>query len=445
MSAYFDPKDKNNKIILDFFLSKTWLIVESSSSARVSIKKTLTQIGAQMSNMIDADNITDAELIILSRKPHFVITNKTVSGASALGLFNIHVKSYPNRLKAGFFVITEANSLSEVAWALEYEMDGIIALPLNGMTLIRTILDGVKRKINPSQYTTKLEEGRSFYFSNDLDQAVELFKAAITLEEHPYETHAFLGQVYTDKKLTKQAIDSFEEAVKHNAQHFKSLNRLSNLYYQEKEYQKSYDMTLKLAENYPVSPEKIPELIRLSIINKKYEDILNYFKLFKNIQAPSLEMQNYLSAAMAILGKYFVSINDSERAVEALKQAFQYSHGKYEILKSITLSFQELKKPIILFDMYDKIDLNKWPKEVQALYFYITHLSSKDDTRIILEGEKLLKSNIQDPFIYRGIIERSVQMKRKLSYIEDMIFQANKNFPGLGKELENLVKASGLA
>lgn len=440
MSTYFDPKDKNNKYILEYFEPKHWLIIESSSSSRVSIKKTLTQIGAQMSNMIDADNIVDAEKLMVEKKPHFIITNKIVSGMSSLSLFNLHLKTNPNRIKAGFFVITEENSLAEVAWALEYEMEGIISLPLNGATVIRTVLEGVKRKINPTQYTTKLEEGRTIYIDDQLDKALELIRNAVQLDEHPYESYSLIGEIYTKKKLTKEAITSFEESVKHNSKFFKSLNRLSYLYYQEKDFKKSYDMNLLMVQRFPVSPERIPDLIRLSIINKKYEDILNYFKLFQGIQNPSIEMQNYLSAALAILGKYFVSTHDTERAVEALRDAFKFSNGKYEILKSVTLSFQKLNKANILYDMYDKIDIDLWPKEVQGLYFYAMHLSSQDDSRVIQIGEKLLKSNVLDPFIYRGIIERSIKMKRKTSYIEDMIFQANKHFPGISIEFEELLK-----
>jgi tetratricopeptide (TPR) repeat protein len=441
MAAYFDPKDKNNKPVLDFFFNKTWMVIESSSSARVSIKKTLTQIGAQMSNIYDAYQISDAEVMIFMQKPNFIITNRIVGGESALNLFSVHLSACPNRLKSGFFVIAEEKSVSDVAWTLEYEMDGIIPLPLNGMMLIQTILDGVKRKVAPDKYTFKLEEGRHNYLSNDLDKAVEHFKEAIHLEEKPFETHALLGQIYSDKKLTKEAIASFEESVKHNDKYFKSLNRLSKLYYQEKDFEKSYDVTRLIAESFPVSPEKIPELIRLSIINKKYEDILKYFKTFQSIKNPSLEMQNYLSAALAILGKYFVSTKDNEKALLALKDAFKYSNGKYEIIKSITLSYQELNKADVLFALYDRVDLNLWPKQVQGLYFYSFHLSSADDTRVIQEGEKLLKNRIFDPFIYKGLIERNIKLKRKKSIIEDLVHEGCKNFPELTRVYENLLKS----
>jgi hypothetical protein len=108
------------------------------------------------------------------------------------------------------------------------------------------------------------------------------------------------------------------------------------------------------------------------------------------------------------------------------------------------LSFNELKKPDIMYDLFDKADLTIWPKEVQGLAFYAKHLSSKEDQIIIQAGEKLINSNIIDPFIYRGIIERSIKMKRKASYIENMIFESNKHFPEYSSEFEEMLRNSSL-
>jgi DNA-binding NarL/FixJ family response regulator len=440
VSAYFDPTDKKNKPILDYFENKSWLVIEGSTSVRGSIKKTIIQLGSKMSNLSDSDNVTDAQEFIETNKPNFIITNKNVKGSSSLTLFDTHMRHVPNRNNASFFIITEENSLSEVAWVLEYEMDGIISLPLNGAILIQTILSGVARKISPTPYSKRIEDARILYSNNKLDEAILLLKSALSLDAHPYEAHAFIGQIYTEQNLTKSAIDSYEESISHNPKYYKALNRLSSFYYQQKEYKKAYDIYLKLAQTYPLPPEKIPVLIRLSIINKKYEDIINYLKFFQTISTPNAKTQNYLSAGLAILGKHFYTINDFDRGTDALKTAFQFSNGKYEILKSIMQTFEEAKKAEILFDLFDKTDLSVWPKEVQILYFHSLHLTSTDDFRVVSEGEKHIKNGIADPLIFRAIITRSITMKRKSSYIENLILESNKLFPECTEEFENLLK-----
>jgi tetratricopeptide (TPR) repeat protein len=239
MSTYFDPNDKKNKPILDYFADKIWLVIENATSSRGSIRKTLNQIGVKGANILDAGSVEEAKSVIESKKPHFILTNKEVKDGNTLPLFGLHLKAKPNRLESGFYVISEESSLSEVAWVLEYEMDGIISLPFNAAILIQTIVSGIIRKINPSEYLTQIELGRDHYLKSELDKSIEIFKAAAGLDSKPYEAEAFLGQIYLEQNLIPEALTSLETAVKHNPKYFKSIYKLANLYYQQKDYKKS--------------------------------------------------------------------------------------------------------------------------------------------------------------------------------------------------------------
>ena len=438
MSEFFDPADKKNKPILDYFENKSWLVIESSSSIRNSIKKTITQLGSKMANMLDADNFKDAQNLIDTKKPHFIIGNKNINGGSTVTLFDSHLKAMPNRMNSGFFIITESNFLSEVALALDYDMDGIIALPFTGLTIIDTLLAGVKHKINPTPYLKKIEDGRDRYIKGNLDSAKESFQSAISLNKTPYEGYYFLGKINSDNNLEDEAIHNYEESIHHNSEYFKSLKYLSALYYQKKDFTKAYSTNLLMSAKYPTPPDKIPELIRLSIINQKYEDITNYFKVFHNLQAPDPEMQIYISAGLAILGKYFANNNDSTKAADALISAFKFSNGKYEILKSITKSFQLIGKLDVLFDLFEQTDISVWSYETQGLYFHTLHSVSDDDQRVVATGEKLIKNKVRDIHVYRGLIERAIKMNRKMSYIETLVLEGATNLPEFKEELEAL-------
>lgn len=440
MSTFFDPTEKKNKPILDYFENKSWLVVEMSSSTRTSIKKTITQLGAKMSNMFDADNFKDAEALIQSKKPHYVIGNKNINGGSTVTLFDTHMKAMPNRIHSGFFIITDENSMSEVSLALEYDMDGIISVPFTGATIIDTLLAGVKHKVEPSAYLRKIEDGRVKYIQGELDSAKETFQNALPLSKLPYEGHYFIGKIHFDKNAQDDAVLSFEESIKYNAEFYKTLKILSALYYQRKEFVKAYNTNLQMAQKYPTSPDRIPELIRLSIINQKYEDIINYLKIFHSIQNPSYEMQNYLSAGLAILGKYFVNCNDSEKGVVALKDAFKYSNGKFEIINSITTSFQKFNKLGVLNDLFEEADTSNWSIEAQALQFYALNSVSSDDLRVVTIGEKLVKEKVRDIQVYRGLIDRGMKMRRKVGYIEGLVLKATMVLPEYKDELEGTLK-----
>lgn len=439
MSEYFDPLDKKNKAILDYFENKTWLIIDASTSTRTSIKKSVVQLGSKLSNMIDCDNYTDALKIIETKGPHYIIGNNTINGGSSVQLFEPHLKKVPNRLGSGFFVIADSSAIEEVALALEYDMDGIIVQPFTGSSVIDSVLQSVKAKITPSNYASKIEEGRTSLLKGNLERAMESFQTAVKLNARPYEGFYFLGQIYTEYELKEKAISSYEESVQHNPEYFKSLNRLRSIYYHQNDYKKAYNINLTMAKKYPTPSHLIPELVRLSIINEKYEDINNYLKVYRTIQTPEPQTQTSISAGLAILGKYFINQREIDKAVDALKGSFKFSNGKYEILKSISQSFEECEKLNVLLDMFEETDLDQWPENVQGVYFHVIHLTSKDDQMVIMTGERLLAKKIKDVLIYRGLIERSINMKRKLGSLESLVLQATRDFPDYKSEFEDLL------
>jgi tetratricopeptide (TPR) repeat protein len=438
--SFFDPQDKKNKPVLDYFDNKTWLIVENSAQTRVSIKKALSMMGARNNNMFDADNFKDAQSIIVSKKPNFVFGSEKINGGLLTSLFKVHLINVPNRLNAGFFLLAEESLVTDIALALEYEMDGIVTLPYTGFTIVDTVLSGMTNKIYPSAYILKLEEARQLYLTDEKAKAIDLFSEAIELHTHPYEAHFFLGKIYEDNNLTEKAMVSFEESHLHNSDYFRALKHLGSIYYQTKDFKKAYEINFLMAKKYPVLPEKIPELIRLSIINKKYEDINNYLKIFSNTKTVKPETEVSLAAGLAVLGKYFVQNHENEKGLAALKAAFKFSNGKYEILDSIMNTFEECRSLDVLLELFDSTDLSQWSENIQGLYFHTLHYVSSDDAMVLSTGEQLLKKKIKNVHIYRGLIERAIRMHRKIGKIEGLVLEAITTFPDKRDEFEQMLE-----
>jgi tetratricopeptide (TPR) repeat protein len=442
MSKPFDPTDKKNQFYLDYFSNKKWLVVEVSASVRSSLKKTIMQLGVKKDNLSDAVDFSQAKNIIETTSPNFVITNKVLDGGSGLDLFALQMNVSPNRLESGFYVLTDENSIAEVSMVLEYEVDGMISMPFTGATILNAIVEGVKDKVKPTAYQNKVEDGRVNYINGKLTEAKNSLKAANSLDKKPYLGEYLLGQVFHDEKKLDEATSSYEKSIAANAQYYKPLSRLAQIYYQNKEYEKAYNINLLMAQKYPIPPHKIPELIRLSIFNKKYEDIVNYSSLFNAIKNPSEELQKYLAAGTAILGKYFFSINDNEKAIDALRISFKNCNGKYEILKNITNTCEDHGKVDFLFELLEKADLGKWPSNAQVFHFYTMHLTSKSDQQVITYGEKLIKNNVKDPLVYKGLIKRGVLAARKPAFIEGLVTEASNSFPEFKDEFNTLAKKS---
>jgi tetratricopeptide (TPR) repeat protein len=441
----FNPKDKKSKQLLDYFENKTWLIIESSASVRSSLKKTISQLGSKMANMSDADNFSSAEAAIISKKPNYIIANKNIPGGSSIALYASHLKIAPNRINSGFFIIADISNVSEVAFALDYDMDGIISTPFTGDAILDALINSVKYKAVPTAYAKKIEDGRTRYLKGELEAAKEIFGTAIILHKHPYEGHYFIGKINADLGLQTEAIENLKEALLHNPAFYKALNTLSSIYYEKKDYLNAYNINLKMAENYPTAPERIPFLIRLSIINQKYEDLINYNIIFRTIKSPTLEMQNYISAGLAVLGKYFLSINDTENGLIVLKDAFKFCNGKHAILRSIADSFSKFNKLDVFFGLFDKLDISGWSLEAQGLYFYALQANSNDDRIVVTTGEKLLKGKVKEFFVYSGLFLRGLKMQRKRPYFENLVQEGLTNIPEFKNELEALMKQAPLS
>src|SRR5690606_6728892 len=107
---------------------------------------------------------------------------------------------------------------------------------------------------------------------------------------------------------------------------------------------KQYDISCKILEHYPLSPSEIPDLTRLSIKNMMYEDIIKYDGVFSKIKYTSDNIKVYLSAGLAICGRFFISKSKFDEATKSLVKSAQLSSGKPEILKSLITSFITMNK-----------------------------------------------------------------------------------------------------
>lgn len=440
MSNYFDPTAKENKVIIDYFENKKWLVIEPSLSTRSSIKKSLTQIGAKQANMVDTDNLKMALELITLHKPDYILTNKFFTGGSVTDIFFHHLTSNPNRMNSGFYVITEENSLSEVAHALNYEMDGLISFPFTASNIISSVVQGVKPKITPNKYLLKFNQGKEQFLSGNSDFAQTFLEEALLLDNHPYEALYYLGEIHSQKNDIKEAIKHYEEALVHNENHYRTLYNLSKLYSKDGHYDMAYELSVNLVRKFPTPPEMIPDLVRLSIINKKYADIVNYYRLFSKLENPSADTQKSISAGLTILGIYFSNHHENEKAKDILLRALKYSNGKYEILESITKTFKKMNELEFLLAEFDNTDFTLWPESAQGFHFHALHLTSNDHQTVLSFGEKLLRAKIKNYYIDHDMIERGIMANRKLGVLEAMVMDAVKKFPEKSIVFENLLK-----
>lgn len=212
------------------------------------------------------------------------------------------------------------------------------------------------------------------------------------------------------------------------------------IYYDIQKYKNSYELCVELVKKFPTPPDIIPKLIHLSIINKNYVDIINYFKIFSKIENPQKNIQTSISAGLATLGIYFSNTESYDKARESLLLAFKFSDGKYEILESITRTFEKMNMLKVLSDEFDNTDTELWPPTAQGFYFHAVNKTVSNHQEVLGLGDKLLRLKIKNILIDIGMIERGIESKRKLGLIESHVQDATRKYPESAHIFEGLLK-----
>lgn len=446
---YFDPASKENKPIVDYFKSKKCLVVDPSGIIRTTFKKLMVGLGMNSSNIYLTESFFDAQENILKERPNFIFTNYKVHDPNkaehALGidLLKYHIDVQPNRLDAGFFLTTDENSMSVASIALDHEVDGLFARPFTIETLQTAVLQSIETKVNPPKYSKEIEDGKAKFFTKNFRDAMEIFTKAKSLNEKPTLACYYLGMIERAEARTESAETHFTEGLKFDPFHYKSLRIMAEICFQDKRHEEAYQYHTRIVEKYPVSPDRIPELTRLSIINKKYQDIINYCEIFSSIfdGGGNDMLRTYISAGLAICGKFLLNFKSDKNGVKILEQAAKLSGGKKEIMESTISSLIEAnleqeaerflttystdKTGAVDFDVFKVMIFNKDP--------------SKDNDVLAL-GRKLISKKVKSLEVYRIVLKKAKQLGVKKETIQEMADEAIKFFPKEKKEFMKYIK-----
>jgi len=437
-------KPQETQQIAEYFFGKKCLLIDPSSTTRLTIRKMLTGFKVENSDIYNAENFKVAETFIHEHKPHYIFTTYKIKEKNALDLLPLHLKIQPNRIEAGFYILSDENNISAGNALLDNDIDGLFTLPFTIDALVNSLLKSISQKLQPTPYTTSIEKGREYYFLADVSKAKVKFEEAIKLDPAPFSAYSFLGTLHRELKNIPEAKDCFKKALSFKDDHYKSLRHLAEICLELGEYEESYQLNSKILDNYPFNPERIPELTRLSITTKRYEDILNYLKIFTDLKELGNELvTKFISAGLAICGRYLFTRRDPPdqvRGLDALRQSAKLCRGKKEILKSIVKTLIEAQKADEakkILEQYATEDTNG--NDFIFMQIEILDSFSKDPLPILNLGQPLVISKYENSKLYEIMIKRSIEAKRKKAGIEGIINQAIILFPDEKEKYEKIL------
>jgi tetratricopeptide (TPR) repeat protein len=432
--SYFDPFDDENKAVIDYFKNKTLVIADARQINRSTIKKIMSTLGFVPSNIKACEDLLKAQELMYEIRPDFMVVNLEIDEYTGLDLLEAHLKLVPDRLNAGFFIISENNSQSDAALFLQYLLDGFIPIPFSIKAFQDSILGPVKLKINPSPYKKMIEKGRGQFFQEDFSGARQAYQEARELNDRPYMAYYEEGVVsFHQEEEVEKAEELVNKSLEINDKFYMALHASFKVCELLDKNEEAYDVAVKMAELFPIHYEKFPNLIRLCIKTVNYSDILKFYEIFKTTGIDSNRVKVYISAGLIIYAKVLLKSGDKRAGVGILKKAGQLVPSKKEIIQNTVQILLEEKE----YDIAEQILEYAKQNELPHIFYDILNfkiLAKKEAPVKILEwGKKLLTSESRDLEIYLDLI---MALKGKADFKKDLEFvitQAKKDYP-LNKE-----------
>ncbi|WP_127718126.1 hypothetical protein [Halobacteriovorax sp. HLS] len=428
------------KAITDFFRNKTALIVEEKKTAKGTIKKMLISFGVHISKIETAESIKHAKSLIKAMKHDIVFCNEKISEVSAIDLIDLHSKLYPNRSNLLYALIGSPNSVASACKILDSEIDDYIAEPFSATSIAESFLKLTKRKMNTSVGYTQYHQAKAALSENDLDKAEQCIE--ILKEDFDYADEAYYleGKLYLQHGDEQTSLLFFEKALEINFKHYSSLKELIKGYQVLGKNVEAYETTKKLLANYPINPSLLPDLIRLSLLNKQYDDLLNFSKFFQSLDEKSPSLRTNIAASLVICGKYYFESGNNTKAIQVLLEATKSSMGKLQIIQNIVQTLILNKEVKVARDILYKFEpLHANDENYQILEVELASYNN-DNTTVSKKGLPLIQKGIVNKTLYQAVIKTSIQTNRKKDFINELIDTAIGHFPSDATLFKGLYK-----
>lgn len=431
-----DPLDRSNASLRKYFEGKSFLIVDPSKTIRPIIKKLMVELKSTQVNKVP-ETWEEFEDIIRSSAPHFVFTTEKYKGKPIEPLVDMHTEIQPDRLHSGFYVISENNSLANASANIDSEVDALLTAPFTKQSLYTTLFRSFNKKTKPNDYDKVVNDGRIELFREDFESAKMKFMEAKLLGKKPVKALFYLGLIQFKLKNFEKANEYFEEGLSIKEDHFRSLNKYLQSSLKINNYEKAYAAASTMLDNYPISAENIPVFIKLSIANRKYEDIFRYAELFTTLEERDDDLHKHIAAGLAICGKYFLQADEIEQAKETMMKSADMARGNYQIIRNCCMALIEFKIYSCVDEILKKLgEYHEFSDEYKIFEYEVMSHYGKP-AKIVKEGMDFIQAGVKTVRIYEAILKASIDLERKAHVIEDLILEAKKAFPGSAQRFDD--------
>ncbi|ATH06999.1 hypothetical protein BIY24_03325 [Halobacteriovorax marinus] len=435
-----DMNPKKVELIKSYLENKKALIVDNKKTTRTTLKKIFTNFGIKVQHIFVADNNSDACEIINDLKIDIVFAGYEVQGQKGIDILKTHMNVFPNRQNSIFTLISGPNSVASSCLVLDTEADDYIAEPFTAKSLSESFLKTVERKMERSPFLNFYHAIKEAIFLNNLDRAKIILEPLKQKLDNLDEVFYLDARIHQEEGNIEEALKLFEQSLEVNHAHYLSLQALATEYSNLKMWKKAYDHTAKILKHYPINPDNLPELIRLSIANHQYEDLIKYAEFFRSLEVQSPSIKTNIAASLVICSKFFLRTGDRQKGIKTLLEAVKCSSGKLSIIENIIMTFIEYKEVKLGFDVLRQFEsLHGDNPLYQSLEIQIDYCN-QDINSVLKKGIPLAESGAASIQVFEAVILSSIKAQRKTNSIIHLIDKAVAKYPDSSKHFQSMYK-----
>lgn len=417
------------------------LIVSSNKTMKSTFKRAFTALNFKMANISVAEDYSEACKIIREGAPHILVTSLYLKDdKTAMDLFAIHREYFPTSLKNFFFVTTEIEEHYISSLEHEYEFDALLQGQFSFQQYVQTFSKTLKKKLNPTKSDVLVAKVKEQIRAKEYDKGLAMIAASEDFQINEIDKLNLEADIYFKKNEPQEALKRYREVLNFDARNFNALVNTISINFSDKNYGVAYEYTQKFLENFSAPPNYLPIILKVLLFNKEYFKIIKLCKEYDQDDRIDLHVKLNIAAALALCGKSLITSN-LEVATEAFERAISISGGQsFNILQMVVTSLlakSELHEKAVGFVEKYRANFIKMNQFIALEYDVMAPRRSAQEN--ISEGMQLINKNVKSYKIYETIITSSVKTGRRKEVIEDLVFEACKEFPDYSEQFKRYI------
>lgn len=420
--------------IKSFFEGKQVLIIDPTRKLRTLLKKMLVESGVSLNQMTFSEEFQESSKLIQEGRAQIVFSSMLIQNQSVSELVHTHVAANPDRSQALFFLIVDQNSMLAERLFRSLKVDGLFSPPLNGASVIDVFKKSVSNKIEATSESIQFYAALASYFSEQYEEAEELLSSIPNSSNS--NIYALLGDCYHKRHNLEAAKDAYVKALGLDSINYIALEGLSQIYQEEKKMNDAYDLKKRFVSFYQVDQSSYPDLIRLSLSVGALDDVITYGEKYFEFEERTPDIQRSVAAGLAAVGKVIIR-NDPMRGRDVLKKAALLGMSQPAIIESTLTSLVDNKHFSLAEEILNEaITMTPHHPGLQIVRLQLFARAPDTPEQVLVKARELMSRGVKSPEIYRIMIKTTMELGKKGTFLEDLIFEASRDYPELGPEFQ---------